>query len=95
MTESASGNRHDIGRIMRILDLAVENGPDVDASFLEGLLAKELLRELGALCPDDAVFPEDIGYSRIPRFVRSGRSSELVAFTEDGRVYLMGHDSPL
>ncbi len=90
MTESASGNRHGIGRVMRMLALAVLHGPDVDSSYLEGLVAMYALRELGALSPEDAVFPEEIGFRRIPVSAsRPGRHAERVARTEDGRTYLV------
>ncbi len=75
---------------MRILALAVLHGPDVDSSYLEGLVAMDALRELGALSPEDAVFPEEIGFRRIPVSAsRSRRHAERVARTEDGRAYLV------
>lgn len=40
-----------------MLALAVLHGPDVDSSYLEDLVAMDALRELGALSPEDAVFP--------------------------------------
>ena len=88
-TESASGNSYGIGRVMRILELAVRNGPEVDASYLEGLMAAEILRDLGAFSPEDAVSMEDIGFRRIlGANRRSRRPAEQVVCTEDGRVYL-------
>ena len=66
-TESASGNRHYIGRVMRMLALAVRHGPEVDSSYLEGLMVVEILNELEAFSPEDAVHAEDMGFSRIPR----------------------------
>ena len=73
-----------------MLALAVLHGPDVDSSYLEDLVAMDALRELGALSPEDAVFPEEIGFRRIPVSASHlGKHAERVARTKDGRAYLM------
>ena len=72
-----------------MLVLAVRHGPEVDSSYLEGLLIADVLRELEAFRPEDAVYAKDIGFTRIPGLRgRSDRQAERVAFTEDGRLYL-------
>ena len=89
-TRSISGNEYDIGRVMRLLVLAVSFRPDVDISYLEGKMAVESLKEAGAFSPETAVYVWDIGFRIIPASMsRSKRLSERVAYTEDGRAYLV------
>ena len=78
-----------------MLALAVRHGPDVDASYLEGLMVMDARRELGAFRPEDAVHLEDIGFARIPGPMgRSKKRSEWVELTEDGRLYLRRSRAP-
>ena len=86
---SISGNEYDIGRVMRLLAFAVRFRPDVDVSYLEGKIAIETLREMGACSPETAVYAWDIGFRTVPASMsRSKKLPERVMHTEDGRVYL-------
>ena len=46
---------------MRMLALAVGHGPDVDSTYLEGLLVAGILNEFEAFSPEDALHVEDLG----------------------------------
>jgi hypothetical protein len=78
---------------MRMLALAVGHGPEVDSTYLEGLMVAEILNEFEAFSPEDALHVEDLGFDRIPRPMI--RLIKQIAFTDDGRLYLKRDRSPV
>ena len=93
--ESASGNVHGIGRLMRLLRMAVGFRPEVDLSYLEGRMLADVLRGLGAFGTDSAVPIDATGF----RMVRgslcgSGGRGERIVLTDDGRLFLRTREGP-
>ena len=62
---------------------------DTDISYVEGAVAVEKLKALGANCPQNAVFCAELGVRAISdRFSHSKKREERVMYTEDGKVYV-------
>ena len=86
---AVTGSAYDVGRVCRLLAYAAENCPDRDIGYVEGAIALEALKALGALSPETAVRPEAVGVRRIgDAFSHSRKRRERVMETEDGRVYV-------
>ena len=86
---SVTGNEYDTGRICRLLALAASACPDADIGYLEGRIAINEMKAIGALSPETAVPLRVLGLKSISdRFSRSKGLTERVMYTEDGRVYL-------
>ena len=86
---AVTGSEYDLGRVCRLLAFAAENCPDHDIGYVEGAVALEELKALGALSPETAVRPEAVGVRKISdAFSHSRRRRERVMETADGRVYV-------
>jgi len=86
---SITGNDYGIGRICRLLVFAAKDCPDSDIGYVEGRIAIEKMKELGATSPETAVRVSELGVRGISdRFSRSKKRTERVLYTEDGRAYV-------
>lgn len=86
---SVTGNKYDAGRLCRLLAFAASACPDADIGYLEGRIAINEMKAMGALSPETAVPLRVLGLKSISdRFSRSKRLTERVMYTEDGRVYV-------
>ena len=86
---AVTGSEYDLGRVCRLLAYATENCPDHDISYVEGAVALEGLKALGALSPETAVRPEAVGVRKISdAFSHSKKRKERVMVTEEGKVYV-------
>ena len=86
---AVTGSEYDLGRVCRLLAYAAEHCPDHDLGYVEGAVALEGLKALGALSPETAVRPEAVGIRKIgDAFSHSKKRKERVMETEDGRVYV-------
>ncbi len=86
---AVTGNEYDLGRVCRLLAYAAENCPDHDIGYVEGAVALEGLKALGALSPETAVKPEAVGVRKISdAFSHSKKRKERVMVTKEGKVYV-------
>ena len=86
---AVTGSEYDLGRVCRLLAYAAEHCPDHDLGYVEGAVALEGLKALGALSPETAVSPEAVGVRRISdAFSHSKKRKERVMVTEEGTVYV-------
>ena len=86
---SITGNKYDIGRVCRLLAYAAANLSDASIDYVEGKLAIEKMKELGAFSPETAVSCSSLGIRMISScFSHSKRLNERVMTTDDGKVYL-------
>ncbi len=86
---SISGKDYSPLDFCKTLEYAAEYLFDTDISYVEGALAVEKLKELGATSPEKAVLLKDIGVRMISdRFSHSKKLSERVMYTNDGKAYV-------
>ncbi len=86
---AVTGSEYDVGRLCRLLAFAAEHCPDCDIGYAEGAVALEGLKALGALSPETAVSPSDVGVRKISdAFSHSKRRKERVLYTPEGKVYV-------
>ena len=86
---AVTGSEYDVGRLCRLLAFAAENCPDCDLGYAEGAIALEELKALGALSPETAVSPSEVGVRKISdAFSHSKRRKERVLYTPEGKVYV-------
>lgn len=86
---SISGVVYDPEDFCIMLHTALKINADSDISYVEGKIAVDKLKKLGAFDPESAVELSQLGVRRISdAFSYSRRLNERVMYTEDGRAYL-------
>ncbi len=84
-----TGTEYDADKICRLLAFAAKNCPNHDISYVEGKLAIEKMKGLGATSPETAVDMSELGVRTISdAFSHSKKLTERVMRTESGKVYL-------
>ena len=87
--EAITGKQYTPKEFCVMLAFAAERLFDTDIGYVEGAIAVEKLKVLGAISPETAVYCADIGVRTISdRFSHSKKLTERVMYTEDGKVYL-------
>ena len=85
---SVTGTEYPLGRLCRLLAFAARFA-DCGIDWLEGKLAIETLKALGATSPETAVPPGELGLRYVPSAVsHSKRLDERLMLTGDGRAYV-------
>ena len=86
--KSATGTDYDLDKLCHFLDLA-SDFPSCFIGYIEGQMALEKLKELGATSYEKAVPLEMSGINYLPASVsRSKRLKERLMQTKDGKVYV-------
>ncbi len=86
---AVTGAEYDADRLCRFLAFAAKHCPNHDVSYVEGKMAVQKLKELGATGPETAVSMSDLGVRTISEaFSRSKKLTERVMRTDSGKVYL-------
>ena len=88
-----SGNKHDVKGVFKLLRRATKIAKDdFDLSYVENCCFLDYMKERGAVSPETAVSPSDIGLDRCPMssFVHANK----VTWTSDNRCYLLGEEPP-
>ena len=86
---AVTGAIYDADRICRLLAFAAKNCPNHDISYVEGKMAIEKLKELGATSPETAVNMSEFGVRTISdAFSHSKKLTERVMRTQSGKVYV-------
>ncbi len=87
--ESITGKIYDPAEFCEMLAYAVEKIDDADISYVEGGMAVQRLKELGAISPEKAVDLKRLKVRSISdAYSHSKNRKERVMYTEDGKVYL-------
>ena len=87
--ESITGNKYDIDRICHFLAFASKHCLSSDIGYVEGKIAIEKMKELGALSPETAIDLKILGIRSISSaFTHSKKLTERVMITEDEKVYV-------
>ncbi len=90
---SISGKIYDGRRFCEMLDHTIRHYSDVDISYIEGALAVNRMKELGAIDKENAIEISKLGVRKISEnFSHSRKLNERVMYTEDGKVYLRIRD---
>ena len=86
---AVTGAKYDADRLCRFLTFAAKHCPDHDVSYVEGKIAIEKMKELGATSPERAVGMDELGVKTISDiFSHSKKLAERVMRTENGKVYV-------
>ena len=86
---AVTGAEYDVDRLCRFLAFAARRCPDHDISYVEGKMAIEKMKELGATSPEKAVGMCELGVRAISNaFSHSKKLAERVMQTESGKVYV-------
>ena len=86
---SLSGKVYDGKEFCEMLDFMVDHFTDTDISYLEGAIAVNKMKEIGAISPESAVEVEKLGVRKISdNFSHSRKLDERVMYTPDGKAYL-------
>ena len=86
---AVTGAEYDADRLCRFLAFAAKRCPNHDVSYIEGKMAIEKMKELGATSPETAVGMSELGVRTISgAFSRSKKLAERVMRTENGKVYV-------
>ena len=86
---SVSGRVYEAKEFCEMLAFAASRFYDTDISYVEGALAVEKLKTMGATDPETAVDIRELGVRKISdRFSRSRKLTERIMYTEDGKVYV-------
>ena len=86
---SITGNEYDLPRLCSFLAFAAQHFTEVDIGYVEGKIAIEKLKALGAFSPETAVPVEAVGVRKISdAFSHSKKLKERVMYREDGNVWL-------
>ena len=87
--DSISGKVYEPKEFCEMLAFVANNLYDTDISYVEGAMAVEKLKTMGATSPETAVDVKDLGVRAISdRFSHSKKLTERVMYTEDGKVYV-------
>ena len=88
-TRAVTGAEYDADRICRLLAFAARRCPDHDVSYVEGKMAIEKMKEIGATSPERAVRMDELGVRTISNaFSHSKKLAERVVRIENGKVYV-------
>ncbi len=86
---AVTGAEYDADRICRFLAFAAKRCLDHDVSYVEGKMAIEKMKELGATSPERSVKMDELGVRTISDvFSHSKKLTERVMRTENGKVYV-------
>lgn len=86
---SISGKAYDAKAFCLMIEFAAGHLYDTDISYVEGALAVEKLKGMGATSPDTAVDINALGVRNISdRFSHSKKLTERVMYTENGKAYV-------
>ena len=86
---AVTGAEYDADRLCRFLAFATKHCPDHDVSYVEGKMAIEKMKELGATMPETAVGMSELGVRTISNaFSHSKKLAERVMRMENGKVYV-------
>lgn len=86
---AVTGSLYDAKRICETLAFAAENRFDGDLGYIEGKLAVERLKSLGAFDEASAVSPAELGVRTIgSEFSHSKKLDERVMYTAEGKAYV-------
>ncbi len=86
---SISGKEYEAKEFCEMLDFAATKHFDTDISYVEGAMAVEKMKAMGATDPETAVDIKDLGVRLISnRFSHSRKLTERVMYRPDGKVYL-------
>ena len=86
---AVTGAEYDADRLCRFLAFAAKRCPNHDISYIEGKMAIEKMKELGATRPETVVDMDELGVRTISdMFSHSKKLTERVMRTENGKVYV-------
>ena len=86
---AVTGAEYDADRLCRFLSFAAKHCPDHDVSYVEGKMAIEKMKELGATSPERAVGMDELRVRTISNaFSHSKKLAERVMRMENGKVYV-------
>ena len=86
---SISGKIYEAKELCEMLAFAANNLYDTDISYVEGAMAVEKLKAMGATGPESAVDIRTLGVRKISdRFSHSKKLTERVMYTEEGKIYV-------
>ena len=87
--ESVTGSVYDVKRVCRFMAYAANNCADTEIGLVEGMIAIEDLKGLGAYSPETAIFIESVGLRTISESVmHSKKNKERIVETKDGRFFV-------
>ena len=87
--EAITGRRYDLQAFCEMLVFAAERFRDTDIGYVEGAMAVERLKAMGATTEETAVELSRVGVRTISdRFTHSKKRAERVQYTQDGKVYV-------
>ena len=88
--DSITGKVYDAKEFCEMLAFAVNKHYDTDIGYVEGAMAVEKLKALGATSPETAVDVKYLGVRTISdRFSHSRKLTARVMYTGDGKAYLL------
>ena len=86
---AVTGTEYDADKLCRLLAFAAKNCPNHDVGYVEGKMAIEKMKALGAITPETAVDMSELGVRTISdAFSHSKKLAERVMRTESGKVYV-------
>ena len=86
---SISGKAYKGKEFCEMLAFAANNLYDTDIGYVEGAMAVEKLKAMGATGPETAVDVKELGVRKISdRFSHSKKLTERVMYTEEGKVFV-------
>lgn len=86
---AVTGAEYDADRICRFLAFAARLCPNHDIGYVEGKMAIEKMKEIGATSPESAVGMDELGVRTISDvFSHSKKLAERVMRTGNGKVYV-------
>ena len=84
-----SGNYYDLGSICQMLAYACEKVTDCSIDYLEGLVAMEKMKKMGATSPETAVYVSNLGIKQFSAcFTHSKKWRKVLCQTPNGKYYL-------
>ena len=87
--DSISSKVYEAKEFCEMLAFAANNLYDTDISYVEGAMAVERLKAMGAVTPETAVDVRELGVRKISdRFSHSKKLDGRVMYTEEGMVYV-------
>ena len=88
--DSISGKVYEAKEFCEMLAFVINKLYDTDISYVEGAMAVEKLKAMGATDSETAVDVKDLGIRTISdRFSHSRKLTERVMYRPDGKVYLL------
>ncbi len=84
-----SGNDYDIGSLCQMLAIAGKTVTDCSIDYLEGLVAMEKMKKMGATSPETAVHVSKLGIRQFSAcFTHSKKWRKVLCQTPNGKYYL-------